>query len=97
MSQRLPTVTAAQLRRVLRDLGWVEERQRGSHIRLVNGARALTVADHGGSLAGGIVGAHALDVIGYRDAYIAFTIIAIATAIGTFALQSRAKERLAAK
>jgi len=51
----------------------------------------------GGSLAGGIVGAHALDVIGYRDAYIAFTIIAIATAIGTFALQSRAKERLAAK
>jgi predicted RNA binding protein YcfA (HicA-like mRNA interferase family) len=49
LSQRLPTVTAAQLRRVLRDLGWVEERQRGSHIRLVNGARALTVADHGGS------------------------------------------------
>jgi len=49
----------------------------------------------GGSLAGGIVGAHAFDVAGYRHAYEAFVIVALLAAAGTFALQSRAQERTA--
>jgi MFS family permease len=51
----------------------------------------------GASLAGGIVGAQAHDVFGYRLAYDAFTIIALVAAAGTFALQSRTQERLAAR
>jgi hypothetical protein len=49
----------------------------------------------GGSLAGGIVGAHALDVTGYRHAYEAFVIVALLAAAGTFALHSRTQERTA--
>ena len=51
----------------------------------------------GASLAGGIVGAQAHNVFGYRLAYDAFTIIALVAAAGTFALQSRTQERLAAR
>jgi predicted RNA binding protein YcfA (HicA-like mRNA interferase family) len=50
MSTRLPAVTAAQLRRALARAGWIETRQRGSHIRLERGDAKITVADHGGSV-----------------------------------------------
>jgi EmrB/QacA subfamily drug resistance transporter len=49
----------------------------------------------GGSLAGGIVGVHAIDVNGYRVAYEAFTAIAVLAIILTFALASKAQERSA--
>ncbi len=47
----------------------------------------------GGSLAGGIVAAHAVDLQGYRDAYFAFTLIAVVAAALTLALASKAGER----
>jgi len=47
----------------------------------------------GGSLAGGMVGAHIDDVAGYRLAYEAFTAVAILTACGTLLLASRHNER----
>ncbi len=47
----------------------------------------------GGSLAGGIVTAHAVDVAGYRTAYIAFALIAVLAGGLTFALHSKAVER----
>jgi EmrB/QacA subfamily drug resistance transporter len=47
----------------------------------------------GGSLAGGIVEKHAVDVDGYRTAYLAFTAIALAAAVLTLALQSKLAER----
>jgi MFS family permease len=47
----------------------------------------------GGSLAGGVVGARIDDVAGYRLAYEIFVVVAIATALGTLALASQAKER----
>jgi predicted RNA binding protein YcfA (HicA-like mRNA interferase family) len=50
MSNRLPAVTAAQLRRVLARAGWIETRQRGSHVRLERGGMKVTIADHGGSV-----------------------------------------------
>ena len=34
----------------------------------------------GGSLAGGIVAAHSVEIVGYRTAYLAFTVIAIIAA-----------------
>jgi MFS family permease len=49
----------------------------------------------GGSLAGGIVGAHAFDVLGYRHAYDAFVIVALLAAAATLALHSRTQERTA--
>jgi predicted RNA binding protein YcfA (HicA-like mRNA interferase family) len=50
MSTRLPAVTAAQLRRALARTGWIETRQRGSHVRLERGGVKVTIADHGGSV-----------------------------------------------
>jgi EmrB/QacA subfamily drug resistance transporter len=47
----------------------------------------------GGSLAGGMVGAHIDDVAGYRLAYEAFTAVAILTAFATLLLASRENER----
>jgi MFS family permease len=47
----------------------------------------------GGSLAGGMVGAHIDDVAGYRLAYEAFTAVAILTALATLLLASRENER----
>jgi MFS family permease len=47
----------------------------------------------GGSLAGGMVGAHIDDVAGYRLAYEAFTAVAVLTALATFLLASRENER----
>ncbi len=47
----------------------------------------------GGSLAGGIVAAHALETQGYRTAYCVFTAIAVLAAGLTFALQSKSAER----
>jgi EmrB/QacA subfamily drug resistance transporter len=47
----------------------------------------------GGSLAGGIIAAHAVDVEGYRVAYTAFTIIAVLAAVLTLALKSKGAER----
>jgi MFS family permease len=49
----------------------------------------------GGSLAGGIIGAHAVDVAGYRTAYWSFTAIALLAAVLTFALKSKAAEKAA--
>ena len=49
----------------------------------------------GGSLAGGIVGSHQNDVMGYRDAYLTFTAVAIAAAALTVALKSKKAERSA--
>jgi len=46
----------------------------------------------GGSLAGGIIAAQAVDVDGYRAAYSAFTAIAVVAAILTLALKSKAAE-----
>jgi MFS family permease len=51
----------------------------------------------GGSLAGGIVGAHEHDVAGYQHAYVAFALVALVTVVGTFGLHSRTQERLAAQ
>ncbi len=47
----------------------------------------------GGSLAGGIAGARIDDASAYRLVYEAFAVLAIVTALGTFALASRARER----
>jgi MFS family permease len=47
----------------------------------------------GGSLAGGIVAAHAVDTEGYRTAYCAFTLIALLAAALTCALKSKTAER----
>ena len=47
----------------------------------------------GGSLAGGVVGAHIDDVGGYRLAYEIFALVAVATACATFLLASHANER----
>jgi MFS family permease len=47
----------------------------------------------GGSLAGGIIGAHAVDVQGYRTAYFAFSAIAVVAAFLTLALKSKSSER----
>lgn len=47
----------------------------------------------GGSLAGGIIAAHAVDTDGYRTAYGAFALIAVVAAALTLALQPRAAER----
>jgi MFS family permease len=49
----------------------------------------------GGSLAGGVVGAHIDDVAGYRLAYEIFAAVAVLAALGTFALASQEKERKA--
>jgi EmrB/QacA subfamily drug resistance transporter len=49
----------------------------------------------GGSLAGGIVGAHDTEVAGYRIAYEAFTIVAVLAIGMTLALKSKADERSA--
>jgi MFS family permease len=49
----------------------------------------------GGSLAGGIIGAHASDIEGYRVAYVAFAAIAVLAAFLTLALKSKAAETLA--
>jgi hypothetical protein len=48
----------------------------------------------GGSLAGGIVGAHAIDTQGYRTAYLAFAAIAILATALTFALAPKGVERV---
>lgn len=48
----------------------------------------------GGALAGGLVGFYKLD--GFRNAYIAFAVIAVAAALGTLLLKSRAQEQLGA-
>jgi MFS family permease len=48
----------------------------------------------GGSLAGGIIAAHAVDTQGYRTAYCAFTAIAVVAAVLTLALKSKAAEKL---
>jgi predicted RNA binding protein YcfA (HicA-like mRNA interferase family) len=47
MSTRLPAITAGELRRALQRAGWVEDRQRGSHVRLERGSQKITIADHG--------------------------------------------------
>jgi MFS family permease len=47
----------------------------------------------GGSLAGGVVGAHIDDVAGYRLAYEIFAAVALLAALGTLALASQEKER----
>lgn len=49
----------------------------------------------GGSLAGGIIAAHAVDTEGYHTAYLAFTAIALLAALLTFALKSKVAERRA--
>jgi len=49
----------------------------------------------GGSLAGGIVAAHAVDTQGYQTAYFAFSALAIVAAALALALKSRAAERSA--
>jgi predicted RNA binding protein YcfA (HicA-like mRNA interferase family) len=49
LSEKLPAITASQLRRALQRAGWTEIRQRGSHVRLEKDAVSITVADHGGS------------------------------------------------
>jgi MFS family permease len=49
----------------------------------------------GGSLAGGIVGSDIANVTGYRFAYAAFAVIALAAALGTLFLKSRRSERVA--
>jgi predicted RNA binding protein YcfA (HicA-like mRNA interferase family) len=49
LSEKLPAITAGQLRRALRKAGWIEMRQRGSHVRLEKDGVSITVADHGGS------------------------------------------------
>jgi EmrB/QacA subfamily drug resistance transporter len=49
----------------------------------------------GGSLGGGVADSHGDPVVGYRIAYLVFTVIAIAAALLTFALASRAAERAA--
>jgi EmrB/QacA subfamily drug resistance transporter len=46
----------------------------------------------GGSLAGGILAANDVDLRGYREAYLAFTVIALLAAGLTLALKSRASE-----
>jgi MFS family permease len=46
----------------------------------------------GGSLAGGIIAAHSIDIDGYRTAYAAFTAIAVLAAGLTLALKSKAAE-----
>jgi EmrB/QacA subfamily drug resistance transporter len=46
----------------------------------------------GGSLAGGIIAAHSVDIDGYRTAYGAFTAIAVVAAVLTLALKSKAAE-----
>ncbi|MFN2461727.1 MAG: MFS transporter [Candidatus Velthaea sp.] len=47
----------------------------------------------GGSLGGGVADSHGDPISGYRSAYFVFTAIAIVTALLTFALASRARER----
>jgi MFS family permease len=49
----------------------------------------------GGSLAGGIVGTHAVDVAGYRTAYLAFAAIALVAGAFTAALKSKPAEAAA--
>jgi predicted RNA binding protein YcfA (HicA-like mRNA interferase family) len=49
LSEKLPAISAGQLRRALCRAGWVETRQRGSHVRLEKDGVSITVADHGGS------------------------------------------------
>ena len=47
----------------------------------------------GGSLGGGVADSHGDPITGYRVAYLVFTAIAIVSALLTFALASRARER----
>lgn len=50
----------------------------------------------GGSLAGGVAGPNIDDPTGYRSAYAVFSMLAIATAFGTLALDRRDRERRSA-
>jgi len=51
----------------------------------------------GGSLAGGVIGAHADPVAGYRLVYLCFTALAVFTALATLGLHPKARERAEAK
>ncbi len=46
MSPRLPNITAAQLVRVLKRDGWIEIRQKGSHMTLERSGRVVTIPMH---------------------------------------------------
>ncbi len=50
MSERLPTVSGKRLIRFLNELGYIEVRQRGSHVRLEKftpaGTHKITVPNH---------------------------------------------------
>lgn len=46
MSSRLPRITAAQLVRALKRDGWIEVRQKGSHITLQRSGKVVTVPMH---------------------------------------------------
>lgn len=50
----------------------------------------------GGSLAGGVAGPNIDDPAGYRTAYEVFAALALVTTLGTFALESRERERRSA-
>ena len=47
MGEKLPVITAGQLRRALLRAGWTEVRQRGSHVRVERGKVSITIAEHG--------------------------------------------------
>lgn len=46
MSPRLPNITAAQLVRALKRDGWVEIRQKGSHMTLERSGKVVTIPMH---------------------------------------------------
>lgn len=46
MTPRLPNITAAQLVRALKHDGWVEIRQKGSHMTLERSGKVITVPMH---------------------------------------------------
>jgi predicted RNA binding protein YcfA (HicA-like mRNA interferase family) len=53
MNERLPTLTARELIRVLKHAGFIEARMSGSHCRLIHDkdpARKVTVPVHNGDL-----------------------------------------------
>jgi predicted RNA binding protein YcfA (HicA-like mRNA interferase family) len=50
MSTRLPGGDSRAASTRSRACGWIETRQRGSHVRLERGGVKITIADHGGSV-----------------------------------------------
>ena len=52
MSRKSPSITAKQLVRFLKKQGFVEDRQRGSHLTLVKDDKTVTVPVHTGTKLG---------------------------------------------